>query len=154
MRVTPKTDDELNPVLPPGDYDAEVVKAEQKESKKGNDMIAIKLRVFHDGGTIIVDDWLLDNVPAKLKRFCESAGLIDEYEAGELTAESCHERSVRVKLKIDRDETGQYGDKNAVAGYVAKRTLPLNPKPPLGTGMSGAQVAAINEAAGAEDIPF
>lgn len=154
MKVTPKTDDELNPLLFPGEYDAEVIKAEEKISAKGNDMIAIVLRVFHDGSVpVLVNDYLLDSVPDKLKRFCESAGLINEYEAGELDADGCKGASVRVKLKIDKDKTGDFPDKNAVAGYVAKRKLPLNPEA-KGTGHTGAKVAAMNAAAEADDVPF
>jgi hypothetical protein len=159
MRVTPRSEDELNPVLMPGEYDAEVIKSEEKVSQKGNEMIAIKLRVYHDGGTIIVDDWLLDGpsapAAAKLKRFCESADLVAAYENGELCADSCMSRSVRVKLKIVRDETGQYGDKNGVAGYVFKQKFSPAPKPkPQGTGMSAAQAAAVNEQFPPDDIPF
>lgn len=153
MRVTPKTDDELNPLLLPGDYDAEVWKSEEKKSQKGNDMIELGLRVFHDGGNVLLNDWLLDSVPAKLKHFCDSAGLTDLYESGELTAESCKGANVRVKVKVRKSD--EYGDQNTVADYVARSVLPKNPKPKaIGTGLSGAQVAAINAAAEADDIPF
>jgi hypothetical protein len=158
MRFTPKTDEELNPLLMPGEYDAEVYQAEEKVSSKGNDMIEVRLKVYHDGGPpILLRDWLLDSVPAKLKRFCESAGLMDLYEAGELTAESCAGSEVRVQLKIKTDP--QYGEQNAIGGYVAKRKLALNPPPPKpkpqGTGMSAAQMAAVNEQFPEDDsIPF
>jgi hypothetical protein len=157
MRVTPKTDEELNPLLMPGEYDAEVYQAEEKVSQKGNEMIEIRLKVYHDGGTpILLRDWLLDSVPEKLKRFCEAAGLIDLYEAGELTAEGCCGASVRVKLKIKNDP--QYGDQNSIGGYVVKRKLPLNPpnnpKPKaVGIGKTPAQIAAYDEL-NDDSIPF
>jgi hypothetical protein len=160
MRITPKTDEELHPLLMPGEYDGEIYEAQEKTSKAGNEMIEIKVKVYHDGGPpILLRDWLLDSVPEKLKRFCESAGLENLYEAGELTAESCVGASVRVKLKIKTDPQGQYGEQNAIGGYVAKRKLALNPpapKPkPQGTGMSAAQMAAVNEQFPEGDsIPF
>lgn len=156
MRVTPKTDEELNPLLMPGEYDAEVYQAEEKTSQKGNEMIELRLKVYHDVGTIILRDWLLDSntiSASKLKRFCESAGLLDLYAAGELVAESCVGAAVRVRLTIKADP--QYGEQNAIGGYVGRRKLPLNPKPKAeGTGVSAAQMAAVNEQFSADDIPF
>lgn len=153
MRVTPKTDEELNPLLMPGEYDAEVYQAEEKTSSKGNEMIELRLKVYHDGSPqpILLRDWLLDSVPAKLKRFCEAAGLMDLYEAQELTADSCVGASVRVNIKIKSDP--QYGEQNSIGGYMVKRKLPLKPEP-KGLGLTAAQRAAVNEELPDGDIPF
>jgi hypothetical protein len=156
MRVTPKTDEELNPLLTPGEYDAEVYEAQEKTSKAGNEMIELKFKVYHPGGTVLLRDWLLDSVPDKLKRFCEAAGLIDLYDAGELTADGCEGVSVRVNVKMKSDP--QYGEQNAIGGYVVKRKLPLVPPAPKpkaqGTGLSAAQLAAVNEQHSEDDVPF
>jgi hypothetical protein len=154
MRFVPKSEDELNPLLPAGDYDAEVTKAEAAVSQKKNDMIKLTLRIFdHNGGTIIINDYLLEAMLKKLKHFCDSAGLTDIYERGELTPECCHGASVIVKLKIKHDETGVYPPKNAVDDYVTRKSLPKNPQP-RGTGLSGRQLADANAELAADECPF
>ena len=116
MQFRPKSDDELNPVFPPGEYDAEVVKAEEKVSKRsGKEMIEIGLKVYSGEDTIYVKDWLMESVAKKLKQFCKAAGLSELYDLGTLTAEDCKGRSVRVRLKVEASE--QYGDQNSVADY-------------------------------------
>lgn len=154
MRFVPKSEEELNPLLTPGDYDAEVAKAENAVSKKGNEMIKISLRVFdRGGGTIILTDYLLESMAKKLKHFCDSAGLMDLYERGELDAEACQGASVVVRLKVKHDETGTYPPQNAVDDYVTPSSLPKNP-PPKGTGMTGKQMAALNAELQDGEIPF
>lgn len=106
-------------VIPPGTYEAVVKKATNDVSKGGNDMIKLTLDVYTPAGLpVTVWDYLVfsDSVLYKVKHFCESAGI--DFEKGELEAEECIEKNVKVKLKIDKQDG--YADKNAVADYVKR----------------------------------
>lgn len=163
MRFTPKSEDELNPLIPAGVYDVEVLKAEEKLSKAGNEMIALTLRIYlADGNTALVNDWLMEKVQYKLLNFCNATGLRSVYDSGELQADHCVGKSVKVKLAIKTDEV--HGDQNAVKDYVCEK----KPKPAASGVIPGAPRAkpgsapyadpnAVGVAAGAEEddsIPF
>lgn len=119
MRFEPKTEQELEEdgLLPKGTYDFEVIRAEDKQSKKGNDMIALGLKVFAPtGGTPFVNDYLLEAMAHKLHGFCEEVGLSDKYESGSLAASDCMGRSGKVRIDIEKGK-GDYPSKNVVKGY-------------------------------------
>lgn len=122
MKVSnPKTEKELAEMglFPAGVYDAEIINAEDRVSKSGNDMIWVKLKVFNGSEMQFVDDYNVDGVMEyKLRHLCDACGIVDQYEAGEVSVDDINGKSVRVKLKIQKDKTGEYPDKNAVADYV------------------------------------
>jgi hypothetical protein len=125
MRFDPKSKDELkrDMLLPAGDYDFTVTEAEEKESAKGNPMIAVKLTVYTpDGSERTVRDWIMQGT-VKLHDFCASTDLSRQYEAGELTDADCVGRSGRATLIIE-DAKGQYGPANRVREYLE----PAQPK--------------------------
>jgi hypothetical protein len=161
MRFEPKSEEELKSVvLAPGVYDGEVLKAEEKTSKKGNDMIVLTLKFYGAGDdATVVNDYLLDSMPKKLRHFCEAAGILDLYESGEFQADDCQGRSVKARLKVDRDPSGQYEDKNAVADYVVDKPVsppqPAIPKMPVNY-KSPDPNAAFQQAAASNDpdVPF
>lgn len=139
MRFEPKTDEELakeaaaRGPLPAGVYDFEVLEADNAVSKSGNDMIAMVLTVYDDDGrTRKVKDWLLPSIPHKLKRAAYTCGLGKSYEAGMLDAEDFRGRPGKVKLKVERDVTGKYADKNAVQDYVMPDAASAHRAPPKG----------------------
>jgi hypothetical protein len=71
-------------LLPDGEYDFEVVDAEEKISQAGNEMIKLKLKV---GDRFIFEHLVhLEKIAWKIKRFCESVDMIDHYRAGCLAA--------------------------------------------------------------------
>lgn len=158
MKFQPKTEDELSQVLPKGTYEAEVFRAEEKQSKKGNDMLVLGLRVFGPGDkTVLVTDYITESVAHKLRHFCESCELLDRYESGELEATECLGQSCTVKLKVEEDETGQYPPKNVVGDYVVKKKAPLK----MATASAAAKKAgafpdtnAQPVGAADDDIPF
>jgi len=161
MRFTPKSEDELNPLIPPGDYDGAVLKAEEKLSKAGNEMIALTLRIYlADGNTALVNDWLMEKVQYKLLNFCNATGLRPVYDSGELQADHCIGKSVKVKLTIKMDEI--HGDQNSVKDYVCEKAKPaasgVSPGAPRAKPGSApyADPNAVGVAAeaGDEDIPF
>jgi hypothetical protein len=162
MRFDSKDPSKFNSVLAAGIYDGEVVKAEEKTSKKGNDMIALTIKVFHQDQSVLVNDWLvsMDEMIPKIFSFCSSAGIEAEYHSGELTAELCVGLAVKVKLAIEAST--EFGDKNVVKGYVTEK---VSSKPSAAyrapQGVPAAQTIAANRALqeassnGEEsDIPF
>lgn len=105
-------------VLPEGIYDFEVVTAEERRSQAGNDMIALKLRVYaKDGSPRYVFDYLLSKMFYKLQHFCEVTGLTKELDAQLLEAVDCIGKTGLCMLKIDHAEA-PYKDKNSVKDYV------------------------------------
>ena len=120
MKFTPKSDAEINTfdLFPSGEYDFDVIKAFDETSKAGNDMIKLELDVYAaNGKKTRVFDYLLENLAYKLKHFCESVGLVREYEEGRLSADMCKNRSGKCKLDIQKDKSGEYPDKNIVKDY-------------------------------------
>lgn len=112
--------DAAEQMLQPGQYAATVKVAKEKTSKSGTDMIELILTCYNGSLQVDVFDYLLstDQWQWKVRHFCESAGL--DYKKGELHAEDCVDRNVRVNLKIDKQEG--YADKNAVADYLPRAT--------------------------------
>lgn len=121
MRFTPKTEKEIQEegLLQPGTYSFEIVAAEEKTSAKGNDMIELKLFVYDDEGRPrTMRDFLTESIAYKLRHAAEVCGLLDDYEAGELTASDFIGKTGQLKIRIEKDKSGQYPDKNGVADYI------------------------------------
>lgn len=121
MQFQPKTEKQIQEerVAPEGEYDFEVMAAEEKLSKNGNNMIEVVLNVYRaDGSKFALTDFLLatDKMAWKLRHFCESCGILDLYEKGELQAFHCRGLAGRAKL-IQQDST-DYGLQNRVKDYV------------------------------------
>lgn len=126
MQFTPKSEEELQALnlLEPGEYDFEIIKAEDRRSKSGNEMIALTIKVWdHAGKERTVFDWLLDSELShyKIKHFCFSVGLEDKYELGLLESNDCWGRKGILKLGIQKDKTKQYPDKNVVNDYIVDK---------------------------------
>lgn len=131
MKFQPKTEQELQAemVMPAGEYDFEVAEATDTVSKRsGNDMLALKLKVYAPGGGFrLVTDYLLEKLAWKLRHFCEATGLIAKYENGTLMARDCEGRSGRAILQVDAerksdDGTKTYPPKNSVKDYVPRES--------------------------------
>jgi hypothetical protein len=115
---TPKSGFDL---LPDGEYDIEVIEAEERTSQKGNQMIALTLQARHpDGYDSRVWDYLVSTAAAvfKIKMFCEATGLESQFQSGRLTAEECVGRKSRARITIEEGREG-FSDRNSVAEYVA-----------------------------------
>ena len=133
MKFKPKSESEMqsDSLLDTGLYDFEVMTAEDKVSKNGNEMIALKLRVFSDRGERHIYDYLLESTAWKLKHFCEIAGF--DYENGTLIAIDCAGVCGKVKIGISKDKTGQYGPKNQVNDYLSPKEMGLAVMTPSAT---------------------
>lgn len=159
MKFQPKSEREIRDemTLPAGEYDFEIANAEDTTSSKGNDMIALVLRVFpSDGGAPrLVRDWLVPKMELKLNRFCRCVGLTDVYESGALDAFACQQLCGRVKLGIE--ESDEYGKQNRVVDYIASVVvsdeLPnSDPPPPPSLGVPSQQTKAA--LAAAHELPI
>ncbi len=127
MKFTPKTEEDLKreTLLEAGTYDFEVMSAEEAVSKSGNDMIALKLRIFSDRGERSVRDWLMPSMGFKLKHFADTTGMKAAYDAGTFNAEDCKGRTGRVILRIQDSE--QYGPQNSVKDYEKNKAPAESP---------------------------
>ncbi len=149
MKFQPKSEDDLKreSLLAPGTYDFEIIEAKDAVSKKGNDMIALKMRVFSsDQGERTVRDWLMPSMGFKLKHFADTTGLTAAYDAGTLDAENCQGRSGKVILAIEDSE--QYGPQNKVKDYEKTKAAAEPAMTPV------APPAIRKPAASNETIPF
>lgn len=124
MRLVPKSDEELAVMglVPEGQYQFEVINAEDTQSKSGNDMIKLQIKIWDgEGLSHTVFDYLLEAMPKKLKHFAKHLGLITKYESGELLADDCIGKCGTLDLTIQEDKLGKYPPRNSVADYVEKK---------------------------------
>lgn len=117
---TPKTDDQLQSesLLPAGDYDFEVLEADERISKSNNPMLQLKLKIFGDDSTPHIFDYIVPSSnfgERKLKAFARSVGLEAEYESGNLTADICINTAGKATIGV-QDASGGYDAKNVVQG--------------------------------------
>lgn len=114
-------------VLPDGKYEFVVEKAENRQSKNGNPMIAITLGVYDDtGAKHTIFDYLVftKGMMYKVRHFAYAIGIGDKYEAGTIEPEMCLNRSGECMIGTDQPEIGsKYLPKNVVLDYVKKDGL-------------------------------
>ena len=98
-----------------GEYDLQIVKAEVGESKKGNTMITVALRVLDEPNASLVNHWI---VPPKasdsperqslgrldIARFCYAFGIPYDASQGGFDTEDFHGKTARVFLKKEVNE--------------------------------------------------
>jgi len=161
MRVTPRTQEEidLENLIPAGVYDFEVVKAEDKISKKGKEqgltepnMIELNLKVFHGDTYSFVRDWIMEAMPGKLLHFVNETGLADKYGDGEFVAADCLGKCGKVKIVVEEPK-GNFEAKNSVKDYGEKKKADASAKGPL---MNAGPKTAVEDDDGENDqsIPF
>ena len=132
MKFTPKSETELTrfAALPDGDYPFTVLESAEQISKSaknaGRPMVKLKLNVHGKEYDRHVYDYFADWFSEwKLKHFCETAGLVRQYEAGEIDPEgnALAGRQGFVRIKLVNDP--QFGEKNEVDDYIAPKLKPL-----------------------------
>lgn len=127
----PLTDEEINVLqnrhlLPDGIYHFFVKNIEQQQSRVGNPMLKVTLGVVaKPGDQRNIIDFLLttEQMMFKLKHFCESIGLSEQYAQGKFELNDCINRSGKVKIGVQKgaakdDGSGFFPDKNCVKDYV------------------------------------
>lgn len=125
MKFSPKSEQEIQALglIAPGVYSFEVVEANDKISKKGSEMIELKLKIWYiNGAERVVFDYLLEAMSYKLRHFAECTGILDKYNAGHVMADDCLHLCGKVELIIQdgqpKPEGGYYPSKNSVKDYV------------------------------------
>jgi hypothetical protein len=125
---TPMTEEELNKsfLLSDGIYDFIVKKSERKTSEAGNPMAELLLGLYDSEGNIrYVKDYLVFSTVnlcvRKIKHFCESVGITEDYEKGSVREELV-DLYGKLKLGIQGEKPnpngGNYPAKNIVIDYV------------------------------------
>ena len=128
---TPKTDEDLQKesLLTDGEYDFKVLEAEQKTSKSGNPMLAVKLDIMTENGSSHIYDYIVPSSnfgERKLKAFARAIGLETEYTNGTLTGELAVGKFGKVAIGM-QEASGGYDAKNIVAGlgYIESDDVPF-----------------------------
>lgn len=117
MRYDPKN--AKPPLIADGIYEAEIVNAEEKRSKQGNDMLQVTYTVFVGSTQRILDDYFVNDNPSgltRLKKLCAAIG--HDFEGGEVGPGDVMGKSLKLKIKTQKSKDPQYDDKNVAAGYM------------------------------------
>ena len=158
MNFAAKTEKQLHEerLIPLGIYPFDVTAAENKTSKKGNEMIQLELRVYMPDGTMReIPDWIMEKMAFKLFHFCAYTGLAVKYEQGTLQAEDCIGRSGFVKIGIQEDKTGQYPPRNSVADYMRSLDGGIKKDGAVNAKSQPSDAQLSNKSDGPdEDVPF
>lgn len=140
--------------------DFEVVRALDERSKAGSDMVHLTLKVFYNEGWRLVDDYLLDAMPAKLRHFCERPALSAKYAAGAVTANDCLAITGKVRIGVEDKQDG-YLPKNKVQDYLPeeKGVIAREPRQPIGARRTSPETMAAAgikpaEQSQEDDVPF
>lgn len=114
--------------FPPGTYEYTIDEAEDAVSKNGNEMIHATLSIYNDAGhKRILHEYFVNTAAWKIKQLCESCGLIDRFNSGELEPYELVGKTGRANIVIE--SSVGFDDKNKVAAYIkAPRAAPTAPK--------------------------
>lgn len=151
--------------LPDGIYDFAVIEHKFQYSQSGNPMIALKIRIVHEGEEYNVFDNLIGikSMSWKTKHFCESVGLEREYAAGTFNEHLCANRrgicSIgNVEARPKNNGTNEmYKAKNEVLDYLQNKDMQqkANPFAPAPAKAAAAPMPApAPEPFLNDDIPF
>lgn len=116
MRYNPN---DANANLIPSDtwLQATIETAVEKISKGGNEMIEAGFKVYDSAGKQpTIKHYFVSTAPGMFKKLCKVLNL--DFESGNISAESLVGKNLFVKVKIQKDETGRYDDKNVIAAFT------------------------------------
>jgi len=131
--------------LPAGEYEAEIMTAENKVSKAGNPMIELQVNCYAtDGNTVRVFDYIVNPQSLwKLKSICRCFGM--EFD-GIIDEQLLVGKRMTVKLKLCA-ATDQFSEKNEVVAYLEG----ISPTTPTQVSNSDTlKTAAVN----GDNVPF
>ncbi len=141
MKYNPKDGDPV--LLPEKWYDA-TLSAEEKKSQKGNDMIVVTSRVYHDALPVDILTYFVTDNPSsinRLKKLCAVLGI--DFDAGEVTADMFSGKGCRVQVKTQKSKDPLWDDKSIVAYFA-----PMDSATPKGGG------APSSPPPGEDAVPF
>lgn len=126
MKFTPMTDEEIDKagLMQLGEYDFEVMEAEEYTKDNGNVVTKLKLNVFDESGKgNSVLDWITPSFMKKFKHFFYAVGLQDSYETGQTDPTEYVGKSGKLKLGIGKpyvDGNGITRTNNSVDDYIKR----------------------------------
>lgn len=125
---------DANPILPEGEYDAVIFRAETGQTKKGDPKLEIIIKIYDADG---VRPMVTDNIVApfgirRLKQLCIAVGV--DFDAGEVDPSEFVGKNVRVRISVRKDDTGQYDDQNTIRKYMPDETLSTEAATPPASG--------------------
>lgn len=91
-KFNPESVQERSFNVPNGDYPFVVVSAEERISKNNNEMISLQLEcdVKLDSKLTVYENLVFtEKAMFRVKQFCESTGLMEQWQSGELEADDC-----------------------------------------------------------------
>lgn len=125
---TPLTQEQLDSagLAEEGIYNFEVIKSTKKTSKSGNPMAELQITIWDKNGKnhSLFDYLVFSNIPLnirKVKNFCDTTGLVEEYKKGNLPEElqgKCGKVSIGIQGNQPNPKGGVYPSKNVVLDYV------------------------------------
>lgn len=98
------------------------IRTEDSESKAGNNMIVLVLKIFYQESSITIIDYLTsgnERMEFKLRHAINSCSVPAQ---GSVSAKDFIGKSGKCKIGIQKDKTGEYPDKNSIQDYVTKAT--------------------------------
>lgn len=146
MKYNPISEEEINAqrgMLKEGPANFEVIKANDKISKAGNEMIELLLKVWDsDGKEGGIFDYLVSNAQWKIKHFYESIGDSALYTGGEIKSSNLIGSSGKAIIAIQKDLTGKHPDRPKIKDYLKSN------------GISNEEANKIFNNENEDDIPF
>lgn len=118
-----------------GIYEAVITSSQDTQSKTGNPMMDMTVTVYDENGKAHdIRDFLVftKQMMWKVIHFCDSAGILKEYEEGNLCSQVAIDKRVMVKViveegrEIPQDKLqgkplgSKYPDKNKIADYIKR----------------------------------
>ena len=134
MNLNPMTEEQIQllNLIPAGNYSFLVIDAQDTTSKKTKkEMIKLKLKIWDLAGKerILYDNFVdHEAFQYKIRHFAELAGILDQYDSGNIMANSCIGKQGIAKVIIQKSTDSNYPDKNAVADYVVKKNAVQEPQ--------------------------
>jgi hypothetical protein len=121
-------------LLPEEWFDALIVNAYEKTAKSGNPCIVVSTKIY-GGAQPIIDRYYVTSTSggvSGLRKLCHAAGILEDFKSGELDPEKLKGRSVQALVKVQKDESGQWDDKNVCAQFRPRpaEQAALNPNDP------------------------
>jgi len=98
-------------------FGTKTIYTEDAQSKAGNDMIVLVLKIFHNDKERVLIDYLTAGMEFKLRHAINTCG-IDVDTA--VSATDFIGKSGRARLGIQKSKDPQYSDKNVIADYLVR----------------------------------
>ena len=106
-------------VLPPGEYDVQVEDSKEDLGPKGRYIQMTFQVIGHPGKVWETFSVNSEFAMSRMKTLAKCAG--HPNPSGMRDTAELHGKMVRVKLKIEHDETGKYDDKNRISAFLAPK---------------------------------